>query len=79
MVFEDNFLDWPKKLSSNTIFRLHTFRKFYIAKINYFCERPYKVKGFEMFLIDHHAGAIGNKTITGKYEKILVPVSPTLY
>ena len=33
-----------KKLSSNTLFRLHTFGKFYIAKINYFSERPNKVK-----------------------------------
>ena len=24
-------------------------------------------RGFEIFLIDHHAGDIGNKNITGKY------------
>ena len=33
-----------KKLSSNTIFRLKNFGKFYTVKVNYFSERPNKVK-----------------------------------
>ena len=32
-------------------------------------------RDFEIFLIDHHAGDIGNKNITGKYLRILVSVS----
>ena len=32
-----------------------------------------------MFLIDHYAGDIGNINIAGKYKKILVSVSPTMY
>ena len=27
-------------------------------------------RGFEIFLIDHYAGDIGNKNNTGKYQKI---------
>ena len=49
----------PRKLS-NIIFRLQTFGKVYIVKINYFSERPNK-------MIDYHAGDIGNKNIAGKY------------
>ena len=36
-------------------------------------------KGFEIFLIDHYAGDIGNKYITGKYQKFLLSLRPTLY
>ena len=36
-------------------------------------------KGFEKFLIEHHAGGIGNKNITAKYLKILASVSFTQY
>ena len=35
--------------------------------------------GFEIFLIDCHADYILNKNIAGKYQKILVSVSPMLY
>ena len=34
---------------------------------------------FEIFLIDHWAGDIGNKNIATKYKKILVSESSTLY
>ena len=36
-------------------------------------------RGFEIFLINNHTDDIGNKNIAGKYWKILVLVSPTLY
>ena len=36
-----------------------------MIKINYFSERPNKVRDFEIFLID--LGDIGNKNITCKY------------
>ena len=51
-----------KKFSSNTIFRWYAFGKFYIFKFNYFSGRC-----FEIFLIDHCAGDIKNKTTTGNY------------
>ena len=52
--------------SSNTIFRWYTLGKFYIIKFNYFSGGA---RGFEIFLIDHFAGDIGNKNITDKYLK----------
>ena len=56
------------------------FREIYIAKFNYFCGRPNEVKEkFELFLIGYYAGDIGNKNKYGKYYKILVSVSPSLY
>ena len=36
-------------------------------------------RGLEIFLIDHDATDIRNKNIVGKYQKIFVSVSPTLY
>ena len=43
-----------------------TCGKFYMVKFNYFSGRPNKVKQrFEIFLIDHYAGYIGNKNISG--------------
>ena len=33
-----------KKFSSNTVFRLYTFREFYIVKFSYFSGKPNKVK-----------------------------------
>ena len=69
-----------EKLSSNTIFGWYTFGRFHIAKFNYFNGRPNKVKErFEIFLTEHCAGDIKNKNIAGKYQKILVSVSPILY
>ena len=55
--------------------------KFHIVKFNYFIGGPNKVKGgFEIFLIGHCAVDIaGNMNIAGKYQKILVSVSRTLY
>ena len=50
------------------IFSWYTSGKFYIVKFNYLSGRPNKVKkSFEIFLIDHYAGDIGNKNIAGKY------------
>ena len=54
------------KFSSNTIFRWYTLRKFHIIKFNYLSGGA---RGFEIFLIDHFAGDIGNKNIAGKYLK----------
>ena len=49
-------------------FRWYTFGKFYIAKFKISVKDLIKYKrGFEMFFIDHYAGDIGNKNITGKY------------
>ena len=57
-----------KELSSNTIFWCYTLGKFYIVKFDCFRERENKVKeGFEIFLIDHYAGDIQNKNVSGKY------------
>ena len=36
-------------------------------------------RGFEILLIDHHAGDIGNKNIANKYLRTIVSVSPSLY
>ena len=36
-------------------------------------------RSFKIFLIDHHAGDVGNKNIAGKYWEIIASVSPTLY
>ena len=61
-----------KKSSSSTIFRWCTFGKLYIAKFNYCSGRPKRLKrGFEIFLIDHYAGDIGDENIAGKHLKKL--------
>ena len=50
------------------MFRWYIFGKFYIAKFKISVKDLIKWKrGFEMFFIDHYAGDIGNKNITGKY------------
>ena len=50
-----------KKFSSNTIFRLYTWGKFYMVKFD-LVENLIKWKrGFEIFLIDQYACGIGNK------------------
>ena len=36
-------------------------------------------RDFDIFLIDRYDSEIGNKNVTGKYYKILVTLSPTLY
>ena len=49
---------------------MENFIDFFIffVKFNYFSGRPNKGKrGFEIFLIDHCAGGIRNKNISGKY------------
>ena len=57
-----------KKFSSNTIFRLSIFGKFYIVKFIYLVEDLIRWKRcFEIFLTDHCAGDIGNENITLKY------------
>ena len=49
------------KFSSNTIFRGYTFGKFYSVKYNILVEDLIRWKrGFEIFLIEHYAGDIGN-------------------
>ena len=56
------------KFSSNTIFRGYTFGKFYIVKYNVLVEDLIRWKrGFEIFLIDHYAGDIGNIYIADKH------------
>ena len=59
-----------KKFSSNTVFRLYTFRELYIVKFSYFSGKPNKVEtGIKIFLIDTYAANIGNNNIAEKYLK----------
>ena len=59
-----------KKFSSNTVFRLYTFRELYIVKFSYFSGKPNKVEtGIKIFLIDTYAANIGNNNVAKKYLK----------
>ena len=68
------------KFYSSNIFRRYTFGEFYTARFNYFRGRPNKVneRFWNIFHLPY-AGDIGNENIAGKYKKIIVSVSPTLY
>ena len=57
-----------KKFSLNTFFRWYTFRNFTSSDSNILTEELTKLKKcFEIVLIGHCAGDIGNKNIAGKY------------
>ena len=70
-----------KKLLSNTIFRWYILKYFQLLANSVILVKDWiKLKrGFEIFLIDPCAADFGNKNIAGKYLKILVLMSPTLY